>query len=188
LTEGHRGYRTLWPFCLELISIRFSARDCLLLGDRGIAAPFYFKSILDKHYTMPYHIIMSKYRKNAGAVFSLKYHIVWCPKYRRKVLSQQIASRLKELLYQKATELDMEIHALEIMPDHVHLFVESDPTWAIAGIANALKGYTSRILRQEFASLKSRLPTLWSRSYYAGTVGHVSEKTVRKYIESQKGK
>lgn len=131
---------------------------------------------------------MSKYRKNAGAVFSLKYHIVWCPKYRRKVLDKQIADRLEELLRQKTSGLNMQIHALKIMPDHVHLFVESDPTWAIAGIANALKGYTSRILRREFASLRSRLPTLWSRSYYAGTVGHVSEETVRKYIESQKGK
>ena len=131
---------------------------------------------------------MSKYRKNAGAIFGLKYHIVWCPKYRRKVLTEQIANRLRELLYHKTKQLNMQIHALEIMPDHVHLFVESDPTWAVAGITNALKGYTSRILRQEFPSLRSRLPTLWGRSYYAGTVGHVSEATVRKYIESQKGK
>ena len=131
---------------------------------------------------------MSNYRKNSSAAFSLKYHIVWCPKYRRKVLNTQIAVRLEELLRQKAKELNMQIHALEIMSDHVHLFIESDPTWAIAGITNALKGYTGRLLRQEFASLRSRLPTLWSRSYFAGTVGHVSEKTIRKYIESQKGK
>lgn len=131
---------------------------------------------------------MSKYRKNTTAAFSLKFHLVWCPKYRRKVLDDQIAARLKTLLCQKAIELNIQIHALEIMPDHVHLFIESDPTWAVAGIANAFKGYTGRILRQEFANLRSKLPTLWSRSYYAGTVGHVSEETVRKYIESQKGK
>lgn len=82
----------------------------------------------------------------------------------------------------------MTIHALEIMPDHVHLFVESDPRWCVAEIANRLKGSTSHDLRAEFAHLRSRLPTLWSRSYYAGTVGHVSEKTVKAYIESQKGK
>jgi putative transposase len=99
-----------------------------------------------------------------------------------------LITRLEKLLYQKTNELDMRIHALEIMPDHVHLFLESDPTWAIAGIANALKGYTSRLLRQEFKELRTKLPTLWSRSYYAGTVGHVSEETIRKYIESQKGK
>lgn len=131
---------------------------------------------------------MSQYSKNVGAVFSLKYHIVWCPKYRRSVLTGEIAERLKALLYKKASEIDMEIHGLEIMPDHVHLFVESDPTWAVAGIAHAFKGYTSRILRKEFSSLRSRLPTLWSKSYYAGTVGHVSEETIKKYIESQKGK
>jgi putative transposase len=82
----------------------------------------------------------------------------------------------------------MTIHALEIMPDHVHLFVQSDPRWCVAEIVNRLKGSTSHDLREEFAQLRSRLPTLWSRSYYAGTVGHVSEKTVKVYIESQKGK
>jgi len=131
---------------------------------------------------------MSKYSKNVGAVFNLKYHIVWCPKYRRKVLENKIAERLKTLLHQKADETNMIIHGLEIMPDHVHLFIESDPTWAVAGIAHVFKGYTSRVLRKEFASLCSRLPTLWSKSYYAGTVGNVSEETIKKYIESQKGK
>jgi len=131
---------------------------------------------------------MSRYRKNAGAAFSLKYHVVWCPKYRRRVLEGQVATRLKELLYEKASEIDVVIHALEIMPDYVHLFIESDPSWAVAGITHAFKGYTSRVLRKEFASIRSRLPTLWSRSYYAGTVGHVSEAIVKKYIESQKGK
>lgn len=92
------------------------------------------------------------------------------------------------LLGEKATELGMTIHALEIMPDHVHLFVESDPTLCVAEIVNRFKGFSSRVLRQEFRHLTTRLPTLWSRSYYAGTVGHVSEKTVRDYIESQRGK
>ena len=130
---------------------------------------------------------MGKYRKNSSAAFSLKYHSVWGPKYRRKVLIGEVANRLQELLHEKTDELNMQIHALEIMPDHVHLFIESDPTWAISGITNALKGYTSRILRKEFRGLRSRLPTLWSRSYYAGTVGHVSKETVKRYIESQKG-
>lgn len=131
---------------------------------------------------------MNRYSKNAGAVFSLKLHIVWCPKYRRSVLTGEIEKRLSELLHAKSTELEMTIHALKIMPDHVHLFIEFDPRWGVAEIVNRLKGYTSRILRQEFASLRSRLPTLWSRSYYAGTVGHVSETTIRKYIADQKGK
>lgn len=129
-----------------------------------------------------------RYRKNAGAVFSLKYHVVWCPKYRRSVLVEAVATRLRALLAEKASELAVEIHALEIMPDHVHLFIESDPTLCVAELVNRFKGFTSRVLRQEFPSLKSRLPTLWSRSYYAGTVGAVSETTVKRYIENQKGK
>ena len=131
---------------------------------------------------------MTRYAKNAGAVFSLKLHIVWCPKYRRKVLTDAIAQRLEHLLKSKTDELELKIHALEIMPDHVNLFIEHDPTRCVAEIVNRLKGYTSRILRKEFRELKSRLPTLWSRSYYAGSVGHVSEKTVMKYIADQKGK
>jgi putative transposase len=130
----------------------------------------------------------ARYKKNAGAVFSLKYHVVWCPKYRRPVLDGAVGKRLAVLLRKKARELEMEIHALEVMPDHVHLFVESDPRWCVAEIVNRLKGFTSHELREEFPWLKSRLPTLWSRSYYAGTVGHVSEKTVKAYIENQKGK
>ena len=82
----------------------------------------------------------------------------------------------------------MTIHALEIMPDHVHLFVESDPTLCVAEIANRLKGFTSRVLRQEFASLRTRFPTLWSRSYFASTIGHVSAATIERYIADQKGK
>ena len=99
-----------------------------------------------------------------------------------------VADRLKVLLAEKSTELGMEIRALEVMPDHVHLFIESDPTRSVAEIVNRLKGYTSRVLRAEFPTLRSRLPTLWSRSYYAGSVGHVSAATVERYIVEQKGK
>lgn len=133
-------------------------------------------------------MVDTRYRKNAGAVYSLKYHIVFCPKYRRPVLVDDIADRLKELLTEKAQELEAEIHAMEVMPNHVHLFVESDPTLAVSHIVAQLKGYTSRELREEFDYLRRVLPSLWSRSYYAGTVGHVSESTVRKYIEAQKGR
>jgi len=132
--------------------------------------------------------VSQRYATNAGAVFSLKYHLVWCPKYRRPVLVKPVDGRLKELLQQKAGELDITIHTLQVMPDHVHLFLESDPTLCVAEIVNRLKGFTSHQLREEFPFLRSRLPTLWSRSYYAGSVGSVSEAVVRKYIENQKGK
>jgi putative transposase len=128
-----------------------------------------------------------RYRTSAGAVFSLKYHLVWCPKYRRKVLVAPVDIRLKELIEEVATEHDMTVHSMEVMPDHVHLFVEADPTLCVSEIVNRIKGRSSRVLRQEFPTLRSRLPTLWSRSYYAGSVGAVSESVVRRYIEAQKG-
>lgn len=128
------------------------------------------------------------YARNAGAVFSLKYHLVFCPKYRKAVLRGNVEARLKTLLTEKAQALHITVHTMEVMPDHVHLFVESDPGMAPAKIAAQLKGYTSRVLRQEFQHLRSQLPSLWSRSYYIGSVGHMSEATVRRYIENQKGR
>ena len=136
-----------------------------------------------------YNISMdTRYVKNTGAVFSLKYHLVWCPKYRRPVLVADIASRLKVLLVEKANELEVMVHALEVMPNHVHLFIETDPRWCPAELANRFKGSTSHALREEFPSLKSRLPTLWSRSYFIGSVGSVTAASIEKYIASQKGK
>jgi len=128
----------------------------------------------------------TRYRRNAGSVYCLKYHLVWCPQYRRKVLVGDIVEELRCLLYQKAQELEVTIEALEIMPDQVHLFIESDPTEAPQRLANQFKGYTSRRLCQKFPQLRSRLPSLWSRSYSVGTIGHVAEETVKGYIEMQK--
>jgi putative transposase len=132
--------------------------------------------------------VNQRYAKNAGAVFSLKFHLVWCPKYRRPVLVGSIKMRLIQLLRQIANELEATIHALEVMPDHVHLFLEADPTRSVAELVNRFKGRTSHDLRAEFPSLCSRLPTLWSRSYYAGSCGAVTEASIRRYIENQKGK
>ncbi len=88
--------------------------------------------------------------------------------------------------YQKAKEMKAEIHALEIMPDHVPMFVESDPTMAPARLAAQFKGFTGHQLREEFPWLKSYLPSLWSRSYYIGSIGAVSQATVKRYIPNQK--
>ena len=131
-------------------------------------------------------MVDERYRKTQGAVFSLRYHLVWCPKYRLPVLTGAVADRLAALLREKAGELDTQVRALEIMPDHVHLFIETDPTLAPAHVANQFKGFTSRTLRREFRHLRSRMPALWSRSYYVGSVGHVSEATVKRYIANQK--
>lgn len=129
---------------------------------------------------------ISRYRRTAGAVYNLHYHLVWCPKYRRPVLMNAVEARLKALLAEKAAAMDVQIEALEIMPDHVHLFVSAPPTDAPQHLANQFKGYTSRILRAEFPHLRSRLPTLWSRSYYVGSAGLVSEETIKNYIATQK--
>jgi putative transposase len=129
-----------------------------------------------------------RYKRNAGCVYNIKYHLVWCPKYRKEVLTEKIAMRLKEILKTKAQELGIELEAIEVMPDHVHVFVTGQPTEAIQHIVNQLKGNSSHILRAEFPEIRAKLPCMWSRSYYCGTVGHVSEAAIRRYIEGQKGK
>ena len=124
---------------------------------------------------------MSKNRWTTSktTVYNLGYHIIFCPKYRREVLTGKIEQRLKQLFLEKANELEIEIQDLTIMPDHVHLFIKADPTLAPHYIVRQLKGYSAKILREEFPELKSRLPSLWTRSYYVESVGHISEDTIR---------
>jgi putative transposase len=117
----------------------------------------------------------------------INYHFIWCPKYRRKVLVGNIPKRLDELIREKAKQLNSDILALEIMPDHVHVFIQAKPIIAPNTLIGQIKGYTSRVLRQEFKELQTRLPTLWTRSYFVSTHGHVSNATIQKYIEEQKG-
>lgn len=119
-------------------------------------------------------------------IFNIAYHIIWCPKYRRKVLVNEVEDRLKTLLVEKAKEIGCEKSIQEVMPDHVHIFIKTKPTLVPHYIVQQLKGYTSRILRKEFPKLKSRIPTLWTRSYYCESIGHISEETVKKYIKDQK--
>ena len=130
--------------------------------------------------------LSKRYTSNAHCVFNLGYHIVFCPKYRRKVLVNGVDERLKSLLSAKANELGITIENMEVMPDHVHLFIRSKPIYAVHFVINQLKGYSSVCLRNEFPWLRSRLPSLWTRSYFVESVGHISEETVRKYIEDQK--
>lgn len=127
------------------------------------------------------------YLSSQTSIYFLNYHFVWCPKYRRKVLVGAIEKRLEELIRQKNTELKCEVLALTIMPDHIHLFVKANPQLAPNRIVGEVKGCTSRILRQEFPELKSKLPTLWTRSYFVSTHGHISDEMITRYIEEQKG-
>jgi putative transposase len=131
---------------------------------------------------------MKSFKALKHCKFSCKYHVIWCPKYRRKVLVGKIAERLKSLLETRAVELNAEILEMEIMPDHVHLVLDTKPTDAIGTIIGRLKGYTSKHLREEFPELRRRLPTLWTNSYFASTVGGVTLSVLKKYIENQKDK
>ncbi|WP_420908531.1 IS200/IS605 family transposase [Brevibacillus laterosporus] len=123
---------------------------------------------------------------NHNIVFDCKYHVVFCPKYRKKVLIEPVDVRLKELFLEKAQELRAEVVEIKLMPDHVHLLITCDPQFGIHRIVKHLKGYTSRVLRMEFRHLKSRLPSLWTNSYFVATVGTVQLDVIKKYIESQK--
>ncbi len=133
-------------------------------------------------------VMSGRYVKNQDAVTSLKYHILWCSKYRRQVLTEEVATQLRKLLEEKASEMGIVVDNLEIHPDHVEMRVEADPSLCVAEIVNNLKGHTSKILRNDFPALRSRLPSLWTRSYLATTLGTVSPKTIKEFLESQKTK
>lgn len=126
------------------------------------------------------------YKSNNNIVYSCKYHVVWCPKYRRKVLTNGVDVRLKELLLLYATNLSADILEIEIMPDHVHILMEVDPQFGIHKAVKSLKSYTSKVLRKEFPFLKTKIPTLWTNSYLVSTEGDAPLEAIKQYIENQK--
>jgi putative transposase len=127
-----------------------------------------------------------RWKASESCVTSLYYHLLWCPKYQREVLVDDIADRLLFLLNEKAAEIDLEIVSNEIMPDCVHLLVKAKAEDSPHFLIQQLKGYTSKIMREEFPTLKSRIPTLWTRNYYCCSVGRFSEDEINRFIESQK--
>jgi putative transposase len=129
---------------------------------------------------------MRGFKSNNNVVYSCKYHIVWCPKYRRKVLTDKVAERLRDILHQVCEERQSEILELEIMTDHVHLLVECDPQFGIQKLVKLCKGRSSFLLRNEFPHLKKRLPSLWTNAYFASTVGGAPLAIIKQYIENQK--
>jgi putative transposase len=128
-----------------------------------------------------------EYRRNPYSVNLLNYHFVWVPKRRKAVLVGDVARRLQEIIFELCQENDWSPIALQIMPDHVYLFLNVDPTHAPDKIIKSIKGRASHHLRKEFPELL-KLPTLWTPSYFVSSAGNVSKDTVRKYIESQRGK
>lgn len=125
-------------------------------------------------------------RTNANIAFQCAFHVVWCPKYRRKVIGGRMEDRLKEIIRETVAEHGGWLVELETMPDHVHMLVEVDPQYGVHRLVKAVKGRSSRLLRQEFPWLKSRLPTLWTNSYFVATVGGAPLAAVRRYVEKQK--
>lgn len=129
---------------------------------------------------------MSEYRSNHNVTYVCRYHVVFCPKYRRKVLMLPIDERLKTILMEQIERWGQELIEMEVMPDHGHLLVGCDPQFGIHRLIKLLKGYSSHPLRQEYPALKRRLPSLWTNSYSCATVGGVTLETVKRYVESQK--
>ena len=127
-----------------------------------------------------------QYESDGSIIYSCQYHVIFCPKYRRKVLTPSIASRLKILLDNKQEEYQYTILDAEIMPDHVHLLISVNPKVGIYTVISKIKGYTSYTLREEFPELKTKLPTLWTRSRFISSVGAVTLDVVKRYIEQQK--
>lgn len=127
-----------------------------------------------------------QYKTSGNVVYSCKYHVVWTPKYRRRVLVEGVDERLKVILGALCTETGSDLLALEIMPDHVHLLVQVDPQFGIHKFIKLAKGRSSRYLRMEFPWLGSRLPTLWTNSYFVSTVGGAPLSVIKQYVENQK--
>ena len=129
---------------------------------------------------------MVEVRSNNNVVYRCAYHVVWCPKYRRPVIEGAVDVRLKQLIAEVCAERECNLIELETMPDHVHLLVECDPQYGIHRLVKQIKGRSSRVLRQEFDSLRSRLPTLWTNSYFVATVGGAPLAAIKEYVANQR--
>ena len=127
------------------------------------------------------------YHADHSIVYSCQYHVIFCPKYRRPVLEEAVAKRLKEMILEKQGEYGYAVMSMEIMPEHVHLLMDVDPRVGINNVVAKIKGYTSHELREEYPWLKKRLPTLWTRSKFISTVGAVTLDVVQRYIADQRG-
>ena len=126
---------------------------------------------------------------NNNIVFRCTFHVVWCTKYRRKLLAMEVESRLKEIASEVAAETRCTIREMEGDLDHFHMLVDCDPQFGIhrfVKAVKAVKGRSSRLLRKEFSQLRTRVPTLWTNSYFVATVGGAPLAAIKKYIENQK--
>jgi putative transposase len=126
------------------------------------------------------------YRSNCNIVYSCKYHVVWCPKYRRKILSGKIESRVKQIVKDVCNDKNADLIEIECNLDHIHILVDVDPQFGIHKLVKQIKGRSAFILRSEFPFLKSTMPNMWTNSYFVSTVGGAPLSVVKQYIENQK--
>jgi putative transposase len=126
-----------------------------------------------------------RYHTTNKTVYPVKYHLIWRPKYRRRVLVGGVDGRLKTIIAEVAAELGAEVIEVEVMPDHVHLLAEIPPTVPMSRFIGLVKGRSSRVLRMEFPRLR-RLPVLWNPSWFVSMVGGAPLEVVRRYVENQK--
>ena len=126
------------------------------------------------------------YKTDHSIVYRCQYHVIWCPKFSRRILVPPIDTRLKELILEKQSAYGYEVLAMEVMPDHVHLLLDVDPRIGIHKTVSQIKGWTSRAIGKEFPFVKRKLPSLWTRSKFIATVGTVSLEVAKQYIANQK--
>jgi putative transposase len=127
------------------------------------------------------------YQRDEHRVHLIVYHLIWCPKRRKPILTGTLKQRLEQLIEEKCQEKGWQIITLALQPDHLHLFVRVWPSDSAAEVVKELKGYSSLHLRQEFKPILSKMPSTWTRSYFASTAGAVSAQTIQRYIDAQKG-
>jgi putative transposase len=126
------------------------------------------------------------YKSNNNICYSCKYHVVWCSKYRRKILVDKVEKRLKQIVKEVCKEKKSDLIEIECNKDHIHILVGVDPQFGIHKLVKQIKGRSSKILREDFSFLKKILPTLWTNSYFVSTVGGAPISVIKQYIENQK--
>lgn len=130
---------------------------------------------------------MNTYKSTRNAKFLLNYHFVWIPKYRNDILIKEpVVNIVKNTIEELGHNHKYDILALEIMPDHIHLFISALPKYAPSELINVIKGTTGRRVAQEFPELKAN-GSIWTRSYFVATTGNVSLETIKEYINKQGG-
>jgi putative transposase len=127
-----------------------------------------------------------EYQRDEHRVHLIVYHLIFCPKRRKAVLTGTVAEDCRQLIETKCGEKGWRVLQLAIQPDHVHLFVRVFPTTPASEVVKEVKGLTSHELRAKYRDLR-KLPSLWTRSYFSSTAGNVSQETIQRYIEAQKG-